>query len=552
MASAAGGASSGPSSAAVRWLIAIRLVVVSTLLVGALIVQVVSRQILPLAGLYGAALAAYALSLGYAVLHLTRVATSTQAAIQLLGDLAVITAIVYLTGGLYSPFSFLYVAVIVAAALLLRRGVLVFAGLAALVYGVMVDLMVFHVLPVPPNLVGDRLLLPTSRVLYQLFLNIVGFLLVALLVSHLAESTRRMRDTLEVERRRRQQLGALADHLVRSVDAGLMALDLDARILHLNPAGARILGTTPEDAAGRPVEEVMPLATLRWGLLLARSRSRPVARLQDTVRRSGVAVGLTVGPLGDENGQQVGFVVTFQDLAEAEREAERRRVQERMAAVGELAARMAHEIRNPLASISGAAQVLSGTGAGPSTQRRLADIVVRESQRLSRILQDFLDFARTDGREAERVDLAAVVRECVELLRRSPEVRPEHEIVVKLPERLEVPGEEASLRQVVWNLARNAVQAMPDGGRLTISGGSEAPGTAVLRFADTGHGMEEAVRRRAFEPFVTTRPGGTGLGLAVVYSCVARHRGTVEIDSEPGEGTVVTVRLPTGEGSGER
>jgi len=245
----------------------------------------------------------------------------------------------------------------------------------------------------------------------------------------------------------------------------------------------------------------------------------------------------------------VGFIVTFQDLSEIKVEAERLRMQERMAAVGELAARMAHEIKNPLASISGSAQVLASADSLDDKGQRLLHILVDESRRLSGILDGFLAYTRPQQTDFSRCDVSVMLRDCVDLLGRSDEHRESHTISLNVPDSLSLRGEEQLLRQIFWNLSRNALQAMPDGGELEISG-ELSDGTVVLRWRDSGVGMTENVRRQAFEPFVTTRPGGTGLGLAVVYAAVAEHAGSIAIDSAPGHGTVVTVELPVNREAG--
>jgi len=533
-----------PSPKALRWLIGVRLVVISTLFLGILLIQVTSQRILPLRNFYGLILFSFGLSLLYLILYARRLSPRVQSWAQLLGDIAVVTGFVYFTGGLYSPFSFLYLTVIAVAAMMMRGGGLIFAGLSAVAYGLIVDLMVFEVLPVPENLTGIQIALPTSRVLIQLLTNVVGFVLVAVLVSYLGESLRTAHSRLQEESERTRQFVALTDHVVRSVGAGIIASDLDGRVLHLNPAGARILAIADGEAVtGSSLEEVIALLDQNWGLLKTRARDRNVVRLEGTVSTTGARLGLTVGPLADETENVVGFIVTFQDLSEIRVEAERQRMQERMAAVGEMAARMAHEIKNPLASISGSAQVLQSAGGLDDNGQRLLHILVAESRRLSGILDGFLEYTRPHQAAFGPCDLGSILRDCTDLLGRSEEQREGHRLRLDVPQTLILQGEEHLLRQIFWNLSRNALQAMPDGGDLDISA-ERKNGRVVLRWRDSGVGMTEEVRRQAFEPFVTTRPGGTGLGLAVVYAAVAEHAGTIAIDSAPGRGTVVTVELP--------
>jgi two-component system sensor histidine kinase PilS (NtrC family) len=533
-----------PSQKALRWFMGLRLVVISTLFLGILLIQVNSPRILPLRNFYGLILFSYGLSLFYLVLFRKKLSPRIQSWTQLMGDIAVVTGIVYFTGGPYSPFSFLYLTVIAVAAILMRGGGLIFAGISAVAYGLLVDLIVFEVLPVPDNLTGIQIALPASRVLIQLLTNVVGFVLVAVLVSYLGESLRSAHSRLQEEAEKTRRFVALTDHVVRSVGAGIVATDLEGKVLHLNPAGARILDLADGEALlAANIENVIQLEDQNWGLLKTRARDRSVVRLEGSAASTGLKLGMTVGPLADENNNVVGFIVTFQDLSEIKVEAERQRMQERMAAVGEMAARMAHEIKNPLASISGSAQVLASAGNLSDNGQRLLHILVDESRRLSGILDGFLEYARPGAATFGLCDLSDMLRDCVNLLERSDEQRDHHQLHLNVPDNLTMRGEEHLLRQIFWNLSRNALQAMPEGGKLEISA-TQQNSHVVLRWHDNGVGMTEEIRRQAFEPFVTTRPGGTGLGLAVVYAAVAEHNGSVSIDSAPGSGTTVTVELP--------
>lgn len=533
-----------PSTNAIRWLLGIRLVVISTLFLGVLIIQVNTQTILQLQHFYWLILISYGLSLIYIVLYLRGVSTRLQTIVQLLGDIGVVTGFVYFTGGLYSPFSFLYLTVIVVAAVMLRGGGLVFAGLSAVAYGVLVDLMVFDIIDPPANLVGIVVPLSGSRVLYQIMIHVVGFVLVALLVSYLSESLRTARHRLQEETERATQFVALTDQVVRSVTAGILAADLEGRVLHVNPAGARILMIADEEAVvGKTLDEVMPLVTHRWDKLQTRARTQVMGRLEDDLGDSGIRLGLSVGPLEDQAENVVGFIVNFQDLTELEIETERRRMRDRMAALGDMAARMAHEIKNPLASISGSAQMLTSLGEVDDTGDRLLHILVDESRRLSGILDEFLDYARPHQATHKPCNISQMLRDCTDLLGRSAELGGNHTLSLDAADDLVVHGEEHLLKQLFWNLSRNAIQAMPSGGELKISA-ERRKGSAILVWQDTGVGMTEEVRQRAFEPFMTTNPQGTGLGLAVVYTAIEDHGGTIDIQSSPGAGTTITVELP--------
>jgi two-component system sensor histidine kinase PilS (NtrC family) len=204
-----------PSTTALRWLLGLRLVVVSTLFLGVLVIQLNTQLLLQLKHFYGLILLSYGLSLCYLILHVRGIATRVQAVVQLVGDILLVTGFVYFTGGLYSPFSFLYLTVIVVAAVMLRGGGLIFAGLSSVAYGLLVDMMVYGLLPIPPNLSGFEIPLSTSRVLYQIMIHVVGFVLVALLVSYLGESLRTAHHRLEEQSERATQFVALTDQVVR-------------------------------------------------------------------------------------------------------------------------------------------------------------------------------------------------------------------------------------------------------------------------------------------------------------------------------------------------
>ncbi|HEV8267131.1 MAG TPA: ATP-binding protein, partial [Thermoanaerobaculia bacterium] len=205
---------------------------------------------------------------------------------------------------------------------------------------------------------------------------------------------------------------------------------------------------------------------------------------------------------------------------------------------------IAHEIRNPLASISGSVQVLRSTSIPDSSEGRLMDIVVKESHRLSSILEDFLKYVRPRERAVEPVDASATLRDAVTLLQHSDELGPAHRVEAKVePESVVVPADPGQLRQIFWNLARNAIAAMPAGGTLRIS--SRLSGDSwTFSVADEGRGMTADERDRLFTPFAHSFPGGTGLGLAIVYRIVEEHGGTITVDTAPGRGTTFTITLP--------
>ncbi len=237
-------------------------------------------------------------------------------------------------------------------------------------------------------------------------------------------------------------------------------------------------------------------------------------------------------------------MLTFQDLTEVmELEREVRR-QERLAALGTMAAGLAHEIRNPLASMRGSVQVLASELSFSQDQSQLMQIVLRESDRLNRIVSDFLTYARPSKIEPTVIELASLLAETIALLRNSPELRPDHLIREEYPsEPLLYQGDPNQMRQIFWNLARNAIQAMPRGGELSVTLDAKPGRDVTIAFSDTGGGMSREQKDRLFEPF-NSSTGGTGLGMAIVYQLVRDHNGKILVDSEPGKGTRIAIRVP--------
>jgi two-component system sensor histidine kinase PilS (NtrC family) len=266
----------------------------------------------------------------------------------------------------------------------------------------------------------------------------------------------------------------------------------------------------------------------------------------DCLTPNGLALrlGFSIAPLFTEEGETKGMVITFQDLTDVRALEETSRRQDRLAAVGRLAASIAHEIRNPLAAMRGSIQMLRSEMDANTEQAQLMEIILRESDRLNKIVADYLNYARPRPAELNDVDVSKLVRETLKLMRNSAELTERHILEEDLPSRpATVTGDAEQLKQVCWNVARNALQAMPDGGTFRI-GLTEIEGNRVrLSFTDTGRGMTPEQVERLFEPFTSTT-GGTGLGLSIVYQIIRDHNGTINLRSRQGAGTTITIELP--------
>src|SRR5437016_7868068 len=255
-------------------------------------------------------------------------------------------------------------------------------------------------------------------------------------------------------------------------------------------------------------------------------------------------LGFTIAPLFAESGETSGMVITFQDLTNVRALEETSRRQDRMAAVGRMAASIAHEIRNPLAAMRGSIQMLRAEMDGDTEQAQLMEIILRESDRLNKIVADYLNYARPRPAELKNVDIGAVISDTFKLLRNSDEITDRHSLQEDLPARLAiVSGDPEQLKQVCWNIARNALKAMPSGGTFRVSLQQADDNRLRVSFIDNGCGMAPEQVEHLFEPFTSTT-GGTGLGLSIVYQIIRDHNGTINVRSRLGEGTTITIELP--------
>ena len=528
-------------------LIAVRVVVVTTLLLAALIIQYTVRELLPINYLYTTAGVTYGLTLGYIALAQFIESRKVQLAIQIGGDLLIETLLVYFTGGLDSPFSFLYlVSIITASMLLYRRGGLFAASGAVILYGVLADLIYYRVIPLPEQSWFDPSIPTSARLYLNMATNFAGFYATALLTSYLSEKLQKTFEELDVNRRNLAALRALNQNVVESIPSGLVTISPEGLITFINPAGCLILDTDVHSVVGRPVSQLGFVSDEDWtnvrralstGSLV---RNEEQFRIHDELR----TLGYAVTPLNTLEGTASGYTLIFQDLTDMKKLEAEVRLKDRMAAVGELSAGIAHEIRNPLAAIAGSVQVLKKSEALSPQEQRLMGIILRESERLNKSIADFLRFVRPQEKRTAEFDIAASLSETLDLLQNSQELRADHHIDRDIrPPSFTVVGDGDQIRQVFWNLARNALQAMATGGILRVVGEPE-DGFYRIRFVDSGRGMSEADQRRLFQPFRTNFPTGTGLGMAISYRIVQEHGGDIDVASAEGIGTMITVSLP--------
>ena len=534
------------------WLIGGRAAAVTLLLGSAILTQIKSPGALPIDPFFFLIGLTYALTAVYSMLLRQTEQHRWIVDVQLACDAFVISALIHLTGGIASLFSPLYILPIIAAATVQsQRAALRVGGLSSFLYGLIVYWQYVGTAPLLVVLGADAL--PPPRVaLYTVGLNVFGFISVAALSGYLSEGLRRVGEELKEASNQIADLQAFSDYAINSLTSGLTTTDVTGTVLTLNRAGENIIGITSKSAAGRQVQEMLQLPEPCRGIF-GPLESRPaLPRVEYVFTRAdgrqielGISTAILVTPRGES-----GFVITFQDVTEARRQEREARMQQRLAAVGEMAAGIAHEIRNPLASMSGSIQILRQELPLTDEQAQLMDIVLRESERLNETIKSFLAYARPQRNAAARVDIRSVVSETATLLQNSPERQVHHAIVVDVPrEPVCCLADESQIRQIVWNLATNGLRAMPDGGelRLQVESSVDATGTAgqaKIAVRDSGVGIPAGELESILQPFRGGFSKGTGLGLSIVHRIVSDYGGELEVTSQEREGTTVTVTLP--------
>jgi two-component system, NtrC family, sensor histidine kinase PilS len=520
-------------------LIGLRIAIVTSVLLPAFLIDVSAEGAsLTFSELLETAALTYIASLVYLGLRLwSRISPAAQAYVQFGGDLLLVSFLVAETGGATSPFSSLYLLVIAVASVMLRRrsGVIIASGAFALYAALAIASSRGWIAGDPPSL---------ERLSYSLLLHFLGFYAIALLTAFLARDVARVERQLEETSEDLADLETLHRDVIASVPSGLATTDLEGRITSINPAGRAILERADSELLGRHVAEVGLMDRTVWDDLVGTSPpDRPRSESQVEIADETRVIGFSFAELLDHEARRRGFTLVFQDLTPWRRLEEQLRIKDRMAAVGELAAGLAHEIGNPLAAISGSVQLLSNVPGRTAAEVRLLRIVLQESQRLDRTIKSFLAYARPAPRRFASFDIGALLAEHAELVRNSKEREAHHDVEVDVdPPAFELLADRDRVQQILWNLSRNALRAMKHGGRLRISGRPENEGYTI-RVEDTGLGMTYEQRAKLFHPYTSFFDGGVGIGMAIVYRIVQEHDGEIEVTTG-GQGTTIAVRLP--------
>ncbi len=517
------------------WLVKVRILILTFLLGIELAVTQFTPSQIPLRLFISTILFWYTISLFYVLLLSFWEEHRLQASLQVLTDLVLVSLVVHETGGWDSSLNFLYPLVIIVASVMLPRvWAYLVAALAFILYGTVLELNYFEVIP---SYTTTHPGLKTLQAI--IFVHLFAFLSVSYLASLLAAKLRLARVQLKDTSGALENLQALHENIIHSISSGLITTGLDGRITLGNTAAQRLLERSSDQLLGNPVSELfldsLPSVDSRHPHAEVRFDSPGKFRKTFRVR----VAALTVPERGE-----LGYVYVFDDLTEIRRLEREVRMQDRLAAVGRLAAAIAHEIRNPLTSIAGSVSMLSGIPEMGEEHRRLLEIVTRESQRLNSIITDFLAYSRTKQYHFSKVDLVQLVEDTLTLMEHG---MTSEKTGIAIHRRFSARQAWAiadgdRLKQVFWNFCENAVRAMRAGGSLTVSIETLEDDWQVS-FADTGTGMTPQQTEKIFEPFQSNFEGGTGLGLAIVYQIVQAHEGKVWARSKPGKGTTFVFRL---------
>jgi two-component system sensor histidine kinase PilS (NtrC family) len=530
-----------------QWLMFLRLIFITVLLGSSILVQFKDRNSLispPLVSLYGLVATIYILTFLY-ILIFNRIGPNLRFAYAQIGvDTFFVTALIYVTGSIASVFSFLYLVVIVYASILLyKKGSLIMATLCSIQYGVMIDLEYLGILQ-PFYAAGGPSIQGYDEpyVLYKIVMTMVACFLVAFLSSSLAQQTLRTEKELKARQKDLAQLEAINASIVHSMDSGLLTLNSAGLVSTFNRAAEAITGFARDEVLGQPLSNLFPREVEELASSGAQVRKKPYRYDIQFKKKDGTFgyLGFSMSSLKEPDGRSVGKLLIFQDLTALKNMEEHVKRVEKLAAIGEMAAGIAHEIKNPLASVSGAIQLLKQRISGTPTVGKLMDIVLRETDRLNALANDFLLFARPSSERIEPVELSSAVGDTLELFRKNGVCQNRITVEQDLADDVWTEMDPKHARQILWNLLLNA--AIEGLGTISVSSRSRED-TVEVTVKDNGCGMAPETVKKIFNPFYTTKAQGIGLGLSIVYRLLESYDGRLDVQSQEGKGSTFSLVL---------
>lgn len=539
----------------IRYLMLSRVAIVTFLLGIATFVEVKGEEYLPeisLVSFYIIVIASYVLSIVYYFfLHLSpnlKISLYAQA----LCDVLLVTGLVYATGGIRSVYAVFYTMIIIYSVIFLgRRGGLITASACSIFYGGLLDLEYYKIL-MPFYATIQDVSFSAGYVFSRIIIYIFSFYLIAFLASFVVEQERKTRTLLEEKVTAFDQLDLLHRSIIESVDTGILTINLRGQIKSFNQAAEEITGYSFMNVERRKIIDIIPeYAELQKKMNKMPNAAARKNRVEMTLKsksKKSIIVDCSISFLRDSEGKRIGDILVFQDLTEIKKMERHLETNRRLAFIGEMAASLAHEMRNPLASISGSIQILrKGLNLGASDER-LMQIILRGKDQLESFMKDFLLLAGPMPGMQEAFKIDEIIEDVLDTIKYVPDWQEKIEAVRSSTNHLEIFASKTEIRQLIWNLVMNAVQAMPDGGRVTVTTRpallDESVPALEIGISDNGPGIKENDLGKIFEPFFTTKEKGTGLGLAIVNRIVEGYSGKIGVDSVPGHGTTFTVLLP--------
>ncbi len=536
----------------IRWLMILR-VIILTILLGSVSITQIKYASPGLNPFYVLIAVTYLLTILYAVLfHYLNNNMMVLAYIQLVADVLIEACLIYFTGGIESTFSFMFIITIITASIVLfRRGSLVIASMSSIIYGLLLDLQYYGLFSFPSNYAVTANHLNSSYVFYTIFVNICAFYLTAFLSGYLAESTKKKDQELNARQEDLMELKAFNQDILKNIRSGLVITDLKGRVTLANKAAMEILSI--QDLNNNP---------LFWhDLFLPIDFQETVKFLENDADQTltcnefincGIPrpcfIGLNLSTIQDAQGKTKGTITSFQDLTEFKRMEDQLKQADILATIGGMSAGIAHELRNPMASIKGSIQLLAEGLTLDADQKALMNIVINESIHLNNIINDFLTYARPKPPQLEVFNINNLIHDTITMLKNG-EFFEKDDIDIYLdlePENTNISLDIDQIKQVFWNLAINACQAMPEGGTLSVRSttkGFKERSYKIIEFQDTGIGIPKEQINRIFHPFYTTKEKGTGLGLCTAYRIIEGHGGKIETESEPGRGSLFRIYI---------
>lgn len=539
-----------------RWLMLSRVAIVTFLLMVTTFIKFQKTEIFPekaLTSLYALCAITYFLSLAYLLLLKFVKKNRLNIYIQALTDVALITFLVYITGGISSIYSVFYPLVIIYSVLFLeKRGGLIIASASGILYGLLLDLEYYGIVHPINAIAVHEYALGAGYVFSRIFIHLLSFYIIGLLASFVVEQERKVRTLLTEKETAFDQLDLLHRSIIESVETGIMTINLQGRIKSFNRAAEQISGFTFAEVENRNIVSVFSgFAEVQEKIKEDDDKRSSINRYNiEFVRdkNNKLILSCLVSTLKDSTGKRIGDIVIFQDITSLIEMEEALEKSKRLAIIGEMAAGLAHEMRNPLASLSGSIQILKRDLQLNAVDEKLMHIILRGKDQLDHIIKDFLLLARPATGDRERIFIKEIIEGVMESIQYLPDWNNDIRVRLELSDNLSIYANRTEIREVVWNLVINAVQSMPEGGELSVETRKIYDGangeSLEMQVSDTGYGIDEKCLDRIFEPFFTTKERGTGLGLAIVNRIIEGYTGKILIRRGIEKGTICTVSLP--------